>query len=48
VFTAKKEGTISLENLCRELLKEDIKIRKQSLQDRFNKSASNFIKQMVE
>lgn len=48
MFTAKKEGTISLEDLCRELLKEDIKIRKQSLQERFNEPASNFMKQMVE
>jgi hypothetical protein len=48
VFTAKQEGTVSLEDLCRELLKEGIKIRKQSLQDRFNESASDFMKQMVE
>jgi hypothetical protein len=48
VFTARKEGTISLEDLCRELQKEGIKIRKQSLQERFNESASNFMKEMVE
>jgi len=48
VFTAKKEGTISLEDLCRELQKEGIKIRKQSLQERFNEPASNFMKKMVE
>jgi IS4 transposase len=41
------DGTISLEDLCRELQKEGIKIRKQSLQERFNESASNFMKMMV-
>ena len=48
MFTAKKEGTISLEDLCRELQREGIKIRKQSLQERFNEPASNFMKKMVE
>ena len=48
MFTAKKEVTISLEDLCRELQREGIKIRKQSLQERFNESASNFMKKMVE
>ena len=48
MFTAKKEGTISLEDLCRELQIEGIKIRKQSLQERFNTTASNFMKKMVE
>lgn len=48
MFTAKKEGTISLEDLCRELQIEGIKIRKQSLQERFNTEASNFMKKMVE
>jgi hypothetical protein len=48
VFTAKKEGTTSLEDLCRELQKEGVKIRKQSLQGRFNESASNFMREMVE
>jgi hypothetical protein len=48
VFTSKKEGTISLEDLCRELQREGIKIRKQSLQERFNESASNYMKKMVE
>jgi hypothetical protein len=48
VFIAKKEGTISLDDLCRELQREGIKIRKQSLQERFNEPASNFMKKMVE
>lgn len=48
VFTAKQEGTTSLEDLCRELHREGISIRKQSLQERFNEPASNFMKQMVE
>jgi hypothetical protein len=48
VFTARQEGTISLEDLCRELQREGIKIRKQSLQERFNEAASNFMKKMVE
>jgi hypothetical protein len=48
VFTAKREGTISLEDLCRELQREGIQIRKQSLQERFNESASNFMKKIVE
>jgi hypothetical protein len=48
VFTAKKEGTTSLEDLCRELQKEGIEISKQSLQERFNEQASNFMKKMIE
>jgi IS4 transposase len=48
VFTARKEGTTSLDDLCRELHKEGIEIRKQSLQGRFNKSATLFIRAMVE
>lgn len=48
MFTARQEGTISLEDLCRELQREGIKIRKQSLQERFNEAASNFMKKMVE
>ena len=48
MFTAKQEGTTSLEDLCRELQKEGIYIRKQSLQERFNEPASNFMKKMVE
>jgi len=48
VFTARREGTTSLEDLCRELQREGIKIRKQSLQERFNEPASNFMKKMVE
>lgn len=38
-----------MEDLCRELqLSEGIQITKQSLQERFNESASNFMKKMVE
>lgn len=48
MFTSKQEGTTSVEDLCRELQKEGIKMRKQSLQERFNESASNFMKNMVE
>lgn len=49
MFTAKREETTSLEDLCREFQKEEgIKIRKQSLQERFNEPASNFMKKMVE
>ena len=48
MFTAKKDGTTSLEDLCRELQKEGIEIRKQSLQERFNEPAANFMKKMVE
>jgi IS4 transposase len=48
VFTAKQEGVLSLEDLCRELQKDGTKIRKQSLQERFNEPAANFMKQMVE
>jgi hypothetical protein len=48
VFTAKQEGVLSLEDLCRELQKDGINIRKQSLQERFNESAANFMKEMVE
>ena len=48
VYTAKKEGTTSLEDLCRELQKEGVKIRKQSLQGRFNKDAKDFMQAMVE
>lgn len=47
MFTSKKEGVISLEDLCRELQMEGIQIRKQSLQERFNEPAANFMKQMV-
>jgi hypothetical protein len=39
---------VSLEDFCRELQMEGVKIRKQSLQERFNSSASNFMKKMVE
>jgi len=48
VFTAKKEVTSSLEDLCRELQKEGIEISKQSLQERFNEQATNFMKKMIE
>ena len=48
VFTARKEGTTSLDDLCRELLKDGIEIRKQSLQGRFNESAMLFMRAMVE
>lgn len=48
MFTAKQEGVLSLEDLCREIQKEGIEIRKQSLQERFNEPASDFMKQMVE
>jgi hypothetical protein len=48
VFTAKQEGPTSLDDLCRELLKEGIEIRKQSLQDRFSKEATLFMREMVE
>lgn len=48
MYTAKKDGTISLEDLWRELQKEGINIRKQSLEERFNESASKFMKKMVE
>lgn len=37
-----------MEDLCRELQKEGIEIKKQSLQERFNEPAVNFMKQMVE
>ena len=48
MFTAKQEGVLSLEDLSRELQKEGINIRKQSLQDRFNEPAVDFMKKMVE
>lgn len=48
VFSAKKEGVISVEDLSRELAFEDIMIKKQSLQDRFNDKAVNFVKRLVE
>ncbi len=48
MFTAKKSETTSVEDLCRELQKEGVEIRKQSLQERFNEPASNFMKKMVE
>jgi hypothetical protein len=48
VFTAKKEATISLEDLCRELQIEGIEITKQSLHERFNESACDFMQAMVE
>lgn len=48
MFTAKKEGTTSLEDLCRELHKDGIEIRKQSMQGRFNKYAADFMRAMVE
>lgn len=48
VFIARREDTISLEDLCRELQKEGIEIRKQSLQNRFSASAADFMKKMVE
>jgi len=37
-----------LEDLCRELQKDGIEIRKQSLQGRFNESAADFMRAMVE
>ena len=37
-----------MEDLCRELYKEGIRIRKQSLQNRFNAAAARFLKEMVE
>jgi len=48
VFTARKEGTTSLDDLCRELLKDGIEIRKQSLQSRFNEAGTFFMRAMVE
>lgn len=48
MFTAKKEGTTSLDDLCRELQREGIAMRKQSLQERFNDAASNFMRKVVE
>jgi len=49
VFSSKKEGIVSLEDLCRELQKDTgIKIRKQSLQDRFGSQGVMFMKKMVE
>ncbi len=37
-----------MDDLCRELHKDGIEIRKQSLQSRFNKPAANFMRSMVE
>jgi len=37
-----------LDDLCRELYKDGIEIRKQSLQERFNKPAADFMRAMVE
>lgn len=48
MFTARQEGTTSLDDLCRELLKDGIEIRKQSLQSRFNEGATLFMRTMVE
>jgi hypothetical protein len=48
VFSSKKEGTTSLDDLCRELYKDGIEIRKQSLQGRFTKPAADFMRAMVE
>lgn len=48
MFTAKQEGVLSLEDLSRELQRKSINIRKQSLQGRFNESAVDFMKKMVE
>lgn len=48
MFTSKKESTTSLEDLCRELQREGIVIKKQSLQERFNDTASNFMQKLVE
>lgn len=48
VFDAKNESTTSIEDLTRELQKDNIFIRKQSLQDRFNSYSSCFMKKMIE
>lgn len=48
VFDAKNESTTSIEDLTRELQKDNIFIRKQSLQDRFHKPPSCFMKKMIE
>ena len=37
-----------MDDLCRELLKDGIEIRKQSLQSRFNEGATLFMRTMVE
>ena len=47
VFAHQKESTQSLEDYCREAFKEGISIRKQSLQERFNGYAADFMKSMV-
>lgn len=43
VFAHQKSDCISLEDMCGELVKEGIAITKQSLQDRFNEHAVEFI-----
>jgi hypothetical protein len=47
VFSAKRESIVSVEDLSSVLALENIPIKKQSLQDRFNSSASDFMKQLV-
>ena len=47
MFTLQKECTHSLEAYCREVFKEGVSIRKQSLDERFNKYAVEFMKSMV-
>lgn len=48
MFTAKKNDATSLDDLCGELLKDGVAIRKQSLQSRFTSAATNFMRAMVE
>ena len=47
MFAYQKGSALSLEDYCKEAIKEGIKIRKQSLQERFNKYAVEFMKSMV-
>jgi hypothetical protein len=47
VFSAKRENVVSMEDLSSVLALENISIKKQSLQDRFNIEASRFVKQLV-
>lgn len=47
MFAHQRDDSISLEGLCRYLLQRGQKLTKQSLQERFTDSASDFMKDMV-
>lgn len=47
IFAHQQSELISLEGMCVELFKDGVRITKQSLQDRFNKNAVEFITQLL-